>query len=136
MSRERGRVAVDGRHVDIGAEAGVEAAFRQRHGQAAFGAVVRRPDQAGRDALDEQALQRRLAREIERRRHAANQAVHDLQIFAAAELVAARRRAARRRRRRCWNVRRTTRVGVLDQTDDAEHRRRQHAACRRSRCRG
>ena len=69
------------------AEAGVEAAFRQCHREPAFRAVVRRSNEPGRDAIDQHPLQRRLTRQIERRRNAPNQAVHDLQILAAAKLV-------------------------------------------------
>ena len=117
-------------------EPGVEAALGERDRQAAFGAVVRGSNQPGRDALDQQALQRRLARQIERRRHAAHQSVDRPSDTRCRPARRGCRRAARPRRRRLRNARRTTRVGVLDQADDAEHGRRQHRACRRSRCRG
>ena len=117
-------------------QARVEAALRQRHGHAALGAVVRRPDESRRRPRDEHPLQRRLALEIERRRHAANQRRastfrYSLPPSSARALAEQDDGVARGLERPPHD-----RVRVLDQTDDAEHRRRQHAPGRRFRCRG
>ena len=77
---------------------GVEAAFGQRHRQAAIGAVVRRPREPFVRQRDEQRLQRPFGLQIERRRHAAHEIVDDLEIFASAKLATVRRRAARSHR--------------------------------------
>ena len=113
------RTAVN-RHVDADA-ARVEAALGQRHRQPAVRAVVRRPHAAARrPASTSSACSARSAAEVERRRHAAHQAVHDLQVLAAAELAAplaeqddrvaraagTRRRHARDRRARAGRRRR------------------------------
>ena len=75
----------------LGADAArVEAAFGERHRQAAVRAVVRRSNAAARRAsATSSSCSARFARQIERRRHAAHQIVHDLQVLAAAELAAA-----------------------------------------------
>ena len=75
-------------------------------------------------SVDEQRLQRALGVEIERRRHAAHQTVHDLQVLAAAELAAALAEQHDRRRPTRWKRAADDAVGVLEQADDADDRRR------------
>ena len=87
-------------------------------------------------SVDEQRLQRALGVEIQRRRHAAHQVVHDLQVLAAAELAAALAEQHDRRRPTAWNRAADDAIGVLEQPDDADDRRRIDRACRRSRCTG
>ena len=77
----------------------VEGALRERDGEAAVGAVVRRLHQTRCRARRDEADERAFALEIERRRLALHEAVHDFQVLAAAELAEGRRRAARSRRR-------------------------------------
>ena len=62
----------------------------------------------------DQLQQRGFAREIERRRVAANEPVDDLQVLAAAELAAILAEQDRRRRRSPWNARRDDARRVLD----------------------
>ena len=57
---------------------------------------------------DQHPLQRRLARQIERRRHATHQTVHDLQVLAAAQLAVVLAEQDRPRRPRRGMRRRTT----------------------------
>ena len=106
-----------------------------RHRQAAVRAVVRRPHQPLVGERDEQRLQRALGVQIERRRHAAHQIVHHLQVFAAAELAAP---LAEQDDDVAGFLESPAddAIGVLQQTDDADDRRRIDRRCRRSRCRG
>ena len=85
--------------------------------------------------FDQHALQRRLPLEIELRRHAFHQPVDDLQILAAAQLVAA---LAEQHDRVAVAAERPADDGV--RVFDQARRRRARASagrpCRRSRCRG
>ena len=78
-------------HLDLGAErlAGPgDAGLGQRHRQAALGHVVRRAHQALADRLQADLLHLHLDREVDPRRRAAHQVVHDGEVLAAAELLA------------------------------------------------
>ena len=84
--------------------------------------------------LGKQRVQALLGVEVEPRRPARDAAVHDLQVLAAAEVVAGRAeqvdRVALGAERAAQHLRR-----VLEQADHADDRRRDRWRCRRSRCR-
>ena len=114
----------DGVDGNLGADAArVEAAFGQRHRQATVGAIVGRPDQPLVGELHQQSLQRSLGLQIDRRRHATHQPVRHLQVFAAAQFAAigaqGHDHVARRLKAPTNDM-----VGVLEQTHDANDRRR------------
>ena len=67
---------------------GIEAAFGEGDGQTAVRTVVRRSNEPRVREVDEQRLQGALGVEIERRRHAAHETMHHLEVLGAAKLAA------------------------------------------------
>ena len=120
---ERYRDVARFRKIDTHAEPRVEAAFCKRYREPAFGAVVRRPDEAGADRVDQQLLERALAIEVQCRRFASDQIVQKSQILAASELAPI---IAEEHHPIAHGAELTSHrlARVLEQADDADHRRR------------
>ena len=133
LGEERRRVAIcrgrirDSRKVRVHSERRVEAAFSERHGHAAFDAIVRRTDHARCGSFDQHSLKRGFAREIQLRRHTANLVVNDVEELASAQLVScvAKEHDDVAFRTECAS---DDAIGVLDQPDDSDDRRRQDTA--------